>query len=85
MKSLLLTGLALIAVNLFSGCIFSKKSAKPKENPAMAAELEESFKVRWVEKRSAELVAQGQTPEAARTAATEEFRVKYGYTHAAQK
>ena len=85
MKSLLLTGLALLSVNLFTGCIFSKKSAKPKDNPAIATELEENFKVRWVEKRSGELVTQGLTPEAAKAQANEEFRVHYGYTHAAQK
>jgi hypothetical protein len=85
MKRLLLIGFALVSFNLFTGCIFSKKSAKPKENPAIATELEENFKVRWVEKRSGELVTQGQTPEAAKAQAGEEFRVKYGYTHAAQK
>jgi hypothetical protein len=85
MKRLLLTGLALFAVNFFTGCIFSRKSAKPKENPAIATELEENFKVRWVEKRSADLVTQGQTPEVARMQAEEEFRVRYGYTHAARK
>ena len=57
--------------------------SKPKENPAVASEMEEGFKQRWVEKRAAELMALGLRPDLARQQAIDEFRVRYGYTHAA--
>jgi hypothetical protein len=85
MHRLLLIGLSLLTFTFSAGCLFSKKTAKTKENPAMAAEMEENFKVRWIDKRSAELVAQGVTPDASRAQATDEFKVRYGYTSAAQK
>ena len=65
------------------GCSHTKK--KPKDNPAVATEVEESFKQRWVEKRGAELMALGVRPDLARQQAIEEFRDRYGYTHAAGK
>lgn len=74
----LLPGLALL-----SGCTLFKK--KPKENPAVASEIEEGFKQRWVEKRGAELMALGLRPDLARQQAIDEFRDRYGYTHAAGK
>jgi len=42
---------------LTAGCLHSGKNAKPKENQAIAAELEESFRQRWIEKRASELGA----------------------------
>jgi len=75
----------LAAVALCGGCLFAKKSAKPKEDPAMTSETEDSLKQRWIEKRTAELVAQGVAADAARAQATEEFRTKYSFTGAAQK
>ena len=75
----LLTCLALCAV-LSAGCsMFSKKSATPKETKAPAAETEQLLRQRWVDKRAAELVAQGQSADAARTQATAEFKEHYGY------
>jgi len=69
-----------------AGCFhFRKKDRKPKENPALASEVEEAFKQRWIEKRGAELTAQGVRPDLAREQALNEFRVRYGYTHAAFK
>ncbi|MSU23934.1 MAG: hypothetical protein EXS32_08955 [Opitutus sp.] len=84
LKRLLLPCLLLAAV-LSAGCLHSKKTAKPKDSSALASDLEESFKQRWVEKRTAELVAQGTTADAARPQAIAEFRVQYGFTSAAQK
>lgn len=75
---LLLPSLALVA-----GCKHGTK--KPKENPAVASEIEEGFKQRWVEKRAAELMALGQRPDLARQQAIDEFRDRFGYTHAAGK
>ncbi len=85
MKRLPLICLTLFTAIVFSGCLFSRKSSKPKENPDIAASVEATFKQRWVEKRSAELKATGLAPEAALAQAGEEFRTRYGYTGAAGK
>ncbi len=82
-RRLLLTLLTTTAV-LAAGCSHFKKSA-PKPTTGIAGEVEADFKVRWVDKRTAELVAHGQAAEAARTQATTEFNERYGYTSAAQK
>ena len=82
-RRLLLTFIATAA--LFSGgcSIFKKSSAKSDLGPA--SETEADFKVRWVDKRAAELAAQGQAAGAARAQATAEFKERYGFTGAAQK
>lgn len=77
--------LCLLGLLAFPGCFFSRKTAKPKENQAIAAEMEADFKVRWIDKRATELTTQGLTPDAARAQATDEFKVRYSYTTAAQK
>ena len=74
-KSLLLCGLAFA---LCSGCLVSKKSA-PKSNPAISAEVEETFRKRWVDKRVAELVAGGATAESARPQAEADFVAAYNF------
>ncbi len=71
----------LLPLALLAGC--KHGPSKPKENPAVASEIEESFKQRWVEKRAADLVALGLRPDLARQQAIDEFGVRYGYTHAA--
>lgn len=76
--------LLILAAVLSSGCLHLKKSA-PKSDAGLTREMETDFKARWVEKRSAELVAQGQSASAARTAAEAEFNERYGFTSAAQK
>lgn len=74
----------LLPVAFLIGCKHSNKKPKtPKENPEVASEIEESFKQRWVEKRAADLMALGLRPDLARQQAINEFRVRYGYTHAA--
>ena len=62
-------------------------SSKPKPNPAIATEVEEGFKTRWIAKRMGELQASGAAPDPreARRLSVEEFRKKYEYTSAAQK
>jgi hypothetical protein len=80
----LLLALLATATLLSAGCFHFKKSgAKPNLGPA--AEVEAEFKVRWVERRATELVAQGQNAEAARAQATAEFKERFGFTGAAQK
>ncbi|MEO7413319.1 MAG: hypothetical protein ABIZ81_08170 [Opitutaceae bacterium] len=72
-------------VALLSGCSFLKKNPKPKANPAIAADTDENFRQRFVERRTGELVTGGVAPETARAQATEEFKARYGYTSAAKK
>lgn len=67
------------------GCFFSKKKPAAKENAAIAADVEESFRRRWLDKRVAELAAQGTAAVAARTQAEAEFRERYGFVKSAQK
>lgn len=65
---------------LVTGCgMFSKKDARPKESSAIAADNEEIFRRRWVEQRSAQLVAQGTEANAARQQAENEFRTRFGF------
>lgn len=74
----------LLPLAFLNGCKHGTKKPKtPKENPAIASEVEESFKQRWVEKRAGDLMALGLRPDLARQQAINEFRVRYGYTHAA--
>ncbi len=75
----------LIVTLAFCGCFHSKKTAKPKESPAIATEMEQDFMQRYVEKRTAELVAQGATPMDAHAQAIADFKARYGYTNAARK
>ncbi len=75
--------LLLLPVALAAGC--SHKTKKPKENPAYASEVEDSFKQRWVEKRANELMALGLRPDLARQQALEEYKVRFQYTHSADK
>ena len=84
-KPLLLTGLV-AALFLASGCgMFSKKSGRAKESSGIASDVEETFRRRWMDKRVAELTAQGATPDAARTQADTEFRERYGFDRREKK
>ena len=75
---LLLASFALLSS---TGCgLFSKKSDKPKESSAIAADVEETFRRRWVEKRAAELTAQGTDAAAANAQAASEFQARFGLT-----
>lgn len=74
-----------LVVAATGGCFHWGKNAKPKESSAIASEVEAGFKQRFMDKRVGELTAQGLAPDAARAKATDEFRVKYGFTGAAQK
>ena len=83
-KPFLLSLLA-TALVLSSGCLFSKKSGRAKESSAIASEVEETFRKRWVDKRMADLAATGVTPEAARAQAEREFREKFGFNQTGKK
>ena len=84
-KRLLILGCTLVLA-FSSGCsLFSKKSGKSTEDAAIAGDVEESFRRRWIDKRAGELVAHGTPADAARTQAANEFAEKYAYTNAAKK
>jgi len=84
-----LVPLTLAAVLLAnSGChLFSKKKKPdvPKEGPAVATDVEKDFMHRWIDKRTSDLVAVGNSPAAARAQAEAEFKAKYNYTDAARQ
>lgn len=77
--------LCIAALCCSSGCLFSKKDRRPKESSTIAADVEESFRKRWVEKRALELAAQGTAADAARTRAESEFRERFDFARAGQK
>jgi hypothetical protein len=83
-----LTSIVLVFIFAFSagGCLHSKKAkAKAKPTSAIAAEMEQNLRQRFIDRRVSELVAQGVAAEAAQARAAEEFKARYGYTSAAQK
>lgn len=65
--------------------MFSKKTGRVKENPAIASEVEETFRRRWVDKRVADLTAGGVAADTARSQAENEFREKYGFSDKPKK
>jgi hypothetical protein len=77
--------LCVTLIGTSTGCLFSKRTNRAKETSAISADVEESFRRRWVEKRAAELTAKGTANDAARTQAEAEFRERYVFTRAAQK
>ncbi len=85
MKRPTLSLFALSCLLLTAGCFHFGKNAKPKENQAIAAELEESFRQRWIEKRANELAAQGLAADLARSQAIEEFKAKYTFPASTKK
>jgi hypothetical protein len=99
MKRLLAVFAAALAIGLCSGCSLlsfthipllagqahSSAPRPPKESSHIATESEKDFKVRWVAKRTADLVAQGLAPDAARAQATTEFDQKFSATHVARQ
>jgi lipoprotein NlpI len=74
----LLLSVLVAALMLQTGCSSVKKS-RPKESSALATEVEETFRHRWVDKRVSELTAQGVAADAARTQADTEFRERYPF------
>ncbi len=74
---------------LATGCsLFPGKSAEPKapkESSAISADVEQSFRKRWVEKRRSELAAQGVAADAAVAQADREFAERYDFKSGAKK
>ncbi|MDB6170521.1 MAG: hypothetical protein JWM88_3385 [Verrucomicrobia bacterium] len=84
MKRLLIF-LLILSTALFAGCKHFRKNRKPKETTAVATDVEETLRQRWMEKRTAELVAQGLRVDIARQQAIDEFQARYSYLHSANK
>ncbi len=75
----LFTVVLLAALLASTGCSLFRKSDRPKESSAISSEVEAAFRQRWMEKRVAELTAQGVAAEAARPQADREFRERYQF------
>jgi hypothetical protein len=73
------------ALVLSTGCLFSKKTNRPKESSEISSEVEATFRQRWVDKRVTELTAQGTAAPAARTQADQEFSERYGFNQKVKK
>jgi hypothetical protein len=78
-KSTTLICLAMLVLGSASGCNLFRKSKKPKQNPAIAAELETDFRQRWIDRRAAELTAQGMEGPAAGEQAVKDFSERFPY------
>jgi hypothetical protein len=63
----------------------SKNPAAPKESGTVAADDERDFMNRWLDKRTAELVAAGTPTVSARAQAVSEFKAKYAYLDVARQ
>jgi hypothetical protein len=77
-----------LAAALLAACgchMFSSKKnpAAPKESKTVAADVEKEFMQRWIDKRTADLVAQGKDQPVARAQAVAEFKVTFAYTASA--
>lgn len=76
--------LSLCASVLFtSGCLFSRKAKAPKESSAISSQVEADFHKRWMDQRSAQLVAQGIEAGAAAAQAQKEYEARFIYTRPA--
>jgi hypothetical protein len=81
-----LTSIFLVLTFAFSaGCLHSKKKSQPKPTSAIAAEMEQNLRQRFIDRRAGELAAQGVAADVAQARAADEFKTRYGYTSAAQK
>ncbi|HUR57025.1 MAG TPA: hypothetical protein VM029_04915 [Opitutaceae bacterium] len=83
-RTVFLSALALAAA-VGTGCSSTKKAPRAKESSAIASEVEEGFRQRWIDQRSAQLVAQGTAADAARTQAATEFRERYDFSRTGRK
>lgn len=79
LKSSLLLCLAPLILATSTGCNLFRKNKKPKENPAIASEVEALFRERWVDQRVPELTATGMDAAAARSQAEADFYERYPY------
>ncbi|HND60644.1 MAG TPA: hypothetical protein PLB90_04130 [Opitutaceae bacterium] len=82
----LLLATLLLAPGCKHGWFGKKKQGKaPKETNEVALDVEMTFRQRYIEKRTGELVSQGMRVDVARQQALDEFRTRYSYTRAASQ
>ena len=81
----MLTAALVAALTFSTGCLFSKKKDRVKESSAISGDVEATFHQRWMDKRIAELTAQGVAAPAARTQAEQEFRERYQFDQKVKK
>ena len=60
-------------------------NVEPKQSKLIATASEKEFEARWTEKRSAELISQGQAADTAQTQAVHEFMLKFPATTIARQ
>jgi hypothetical protein len=82
LKPTLIVCLSAVALTSLTGCNFFRKKKKPKENPALALDVEQEFRERWMERRVGELTAQGADAGTAQQQAAREFRERFPYIRA---
>jgi len=87
MKRFSLLGLLVMTAAMgCGGCshipfIGSKKTpGEQKQSKFIATDTEQEFEARWIEKRSAELISQGQASDTAKSQAEREFLAKFPAT-----
>jgi hypothetical protein len=89
MKRLFPAVLAALVLALGSGChyfpLFKRKPKVPKQDRAIAVPVEREFQARWIDKRTADLVAAGQAADAAHAQAVAEFQTQFIYAIPPQK
>jgi hypothetical protein len=84
LKPTIIVCLSAVALTFLTGCNLFRKNKKPKENPAIAQDVEQAFRRRWVEQRVTELTAQGTDAAAARQQAEADFQTRFPYIRAGQ-
>lgn len=85
MNRLLPLCLVLLSASVLPGCHYLRRTPKPKESTAIAADVENTFRQRWLDKRAAELKATGLAPPAAQARAESEFSARYSYLESGRK
>ncbi|MBM3865499.1 MAG: hypothetical protein FJ381_06320 [Verrucomicrobia bacterium] len=84
-QHLLLSAALAVVAGASSGCTLFRKSQKPRESTAISSEVEATFRQRWMDKRLAELKAQGVADAAAQTQAAQEFEARYQFDRKPQR
>lgn len=85
MTKAIFTATVAVTLLLSTGCVFSRKANRPKESSAISSEVEATFRQRWVDKRAAELTAQGTAAAAAHAQAEREFAERYSFDQKLKK
>jgi hypothetical protein len=57
-----------------------KNPVAPKESKTVATDVEKDFMHRWIDKRASDLMAKGESAEAAHAQAVSDYKAAYAYT-----